>query len=67
MGIAILAGMRDIQHVIETLLAKWPAGFWNKHLELFLKVPQHAGMFVQPINLEPMVARTVLNVVRFGD
>ncbi len=35
--------------------------------ELFLKVPQNSGMFVQPINLEPMVARRVLSIVRLGD
>ncbi len=31
-AIARLAGMKDIQHVIDALLAKRPAGFRNKHL-----------------------------------
>ena len=35
--------------------------------ELFVKLPQYSGTWVQSINLEPSVARTVLNVVRRGD
>jgi hypothetical protein len=32
--------------------------------ELFLTLPERSGILVQPINLEPMLARTVLGVVR---
>jgi hypothetical protein len=34
--------------------------------ELLFRVPQVVGTFVAPINLEPAVARTVQQVLRFG-
>jgi hypothetical protein len=35
--------------------------------ELFHKVPRYTGLLVEPINLEPPVARTVWHVIRFGE
>ena len=35
--------------------------------ELLLRVPREFSVRVEPINLEPLVARTVWRVLRFGD
>lgn len=35
--------------------------------ELFIRVPRRDCMMVEPINLEPAVARTISHVLRFGD
>jgi hypothetical protein len=35
--------------------------------ELFLKVPRYMLMLVEPINMEPVVARIVWHVIRLGD
>ncbi len=35
--------------------------------ELLLKIPREFSVRVEPINLEPTVARTVWRVLRFGD
>ena len=35
--------------------------------ELFLKVPREMFLFVEPINMDPVIARIVWHVIRFGD